>query len=252
MDANGFPETLHEAITYFADPDVAVAFVRDIRWPNGVECPACGSTDVLYLANQRRWKCRNKHPKQQFSVKNGTIFEESPVGLDKWLPAMWLVTNCKNGISSYEIARDLGVTQKTAWFMDHRIRLAMRAKSFDTKLCGEVEADETFVGGKVRNMHKRSKRLMKANREGNWGKTIVLGLLERNGQVRAMVAPNRQERHIHSHVRANVEFGSHLYTDEPAAYKNLSEEFTHSFVDHISKYVDSEIHTNGLEIFGGC
>ncbi|MBV9155503.1 MAG: IS1595 family transposase [Acidobacteriaceae bacterium] len=124
----------------------------DIRWPNGVECPTCGFDDVLYLPNQRRWKCRNKHPRQQFSVKNGTIFEESPVGLDKWLPAMWLVTNCKNGISSYEIARDLGVTQKTAWFMDHRIRLAMRAKSFESKLCGEIEADETYVGGKVRNM----------------------------------------------------------------------------------------------------
>ncbi len=249
MDGSGFPETLHEAITYFADPDVATTFIRDIRWPNGIECPTCGSGDVLYLPNQRRWKCRSKHPKQQFSVKNGTIFEESPVGLDKWLPAMWLVTNCKNGISSYEIARDLGVTQKTAWFMDHRIRLAMRAKSFDSKLCGEIEADETFIGGKVRNMHKRSKRRIKANNDGNWGKTVVLGLLERNGHVRAMVAPSRKTPHVRNHVLENVEPGSALYTDEADVYKHLNGEFAHAFVNHISQYVDDRVHINGMENF---
>jgi transposase-like protein len=249
MDANGFPETLHEAIIYFADPDVATAFVRDIRWPDGVECPTCGSNDVLYLPNQRRWKCRCKHPKQQFSVKNGTIFEESPIGLDKWLPAMWLVTSCKNGISSYEIARDLGVTQKTAWFMDYRIRLAMRAQSFDPKLCGEIEADETFIGGKVRNMHSGSKRRIKADTAGNWGKTVVLGLLQRNGEARAIVAPNRKDRYIHGHVRANVEPGSTLYTDQAAVYRELAHEFVHQFVDHTANYVEGRVSTNGMEKF---
>ncbi len=249
MDANGFPETLHEAITYFADPDLAIAFIRDIRWPNGVKCPACGSNEVVYLPNQRRWKCRCKHPKQQFSVKNGTIFEESPVGLDKWLPAMWLVTNCKNGVSSYEIARDLGVTQKTAWFMDHRIRLGMRARSFDSKLCGEIEADETFIGGKVKYMHKHSKRKLKAANHGNWGKTVVLGLLQRDGHVRAMVAPNRKTPHVRKHVLDNVEPGSALYRDEADVYRHLNGEFVHAFVNHISQYVDDRVHTNGLESF---
>jgi transposase-like protein len=162
---------------------------------------------------------------------------------------MWLVSNCKNGISSYEIARDLGVTQKTAWFMDHRIRLAMRAKSFDSKLCGEIEADETFVGGKIKNMHKRSRRKIQAVNDGNWGKTVVLGLLQRRGDVRAMVAPNRKERYVHTHVRTHVETGSSLYTDEARVYKELNGEFVHTFVDHISKYVDQRVHTNGLENF---
>jgi ISXO2 transposase-like protein len=159
-------------------------------------------------------------PKQQFSVKNGTIFKKSPVGLDKWLPAMWLLTSCKNGISSYEIARDLGVTEKTAWFMDHRIRLAMRAKSFDAKLCGEIEADETFIGGNIKKMHKRSRRKIQAVNDGNWGKTVVLGLLQRNGEVRAMVAPNRRQKHVHGHVRTHVEPGSTLYTDETRVHRN--------------------------------
>jgi transposase-like protein len=192
------PTNLKDAIVYFSDQDVAIEFFRDIRWPNGVECPTCGSKDVYYISTQRRWKCKNVHPKQQFSVKVGSIFEDSPIGLDKWLPAAWLVTNCKNGISSYELASDLQVTQRTAWFMLHRVRHAMRALSFDKKLTGEVEADETLVGGKVKNMHKKAKRRAKAHDGNYWGKSVVLGLLERNGQVRAMVAPNRQKHYIES------------------------------------------------------
>jgi len=168
------PKNLKYAIVYFSDADVAIEFLRDIRWPSGVECPTCGSKDVYYISTQRRWKCRNKHSKQQFSVKVGTIFEDSPIGLDKWLPAAWLVTNCKNGISSYELARDLNITQRTAWFMLHRVRHAMHLLSFE-KFSGEVEADETFVGGKVKNMHKKSKRKIKAVNDGNWGKSVVLG-----------------------------------------------------------------------------
>lgn len=241
------PTTLQEAIVYFSDPDVATEFVRDLRWPKGVQCPTCGSGNVWYLAAQRRWKCKNRHPKQQFSAKVGTIFEDSALGLDKWLPAVWLVTNCKNGISSYELSRDLGVTQKSGWFMLHRIRLAMQARSFD-KLAGEVEADETFIGGKVNNMHSKSSRKRKARNAELWGKTVVLGLLERNGDVRAAVAPNRRKEHVHGHVRMHVEPGSTLYTDEFVNYSTLPE-FAHQFVDHVQQYVNGRVHTNGLENF---
>src|SRR5262245_50251740 len=141
MNNNPEPETLQEAIRYFSDPDVALQFVAELRWPDGVCCPACESDKVGFLSTRRLWKCREC--KKQFSVKVGTIFEDSPLGLDKWLPAMWMIVNCRNGISSYEIARSLGVTQKTAWFMLHRIRLAMQSKSF-AKLDGEIEVDETF------------------------------------------------------------------------------------------------------------
>jgi hypothetical protein len=241
------PETLQEAIQFFTDPDVATAFLRDMRWPDGVECPTCGSKEVIYLKNQRRWKCKGNHSKQQFSAKVGTIFEDSPIGLDKWLPAAWLVTTCKNGISSYELARDLGVTQKTAWFLLHRVRVAMRAESF--KLCGEIEGDETFIGGKTRNMHRRSKRKIKAVNDGLWGKTIVLGLLQRKGHVRAMVAPNRKTPYVRAHALGNVELGSTLYTDEADVYKHLNGELVHQFIDHTSTYVQGRVHINGLENF---
>ncbi len=153
------------------------------RWPNGVICPTCSSAKVGFLAKQQRWQCANKHPKRQFSVKVGTIFEDSPLGLDKWLPAVWLVTNCKNGISSWEVHRDLGVTQKTAWFMLHRIRLAMQDEQSGGKLSGDVEVDETFIGGKARNMH-AEKRERKIRGRGPEGKAIVAAVLERGGKVR--------------------------------------------------------------------
>ena len=173
------PETLLGAIRYFSDPDVALAFVASLRWPGGVTCPRCDAADPSFLSTRRLWKCRGC--KKQFSVKVGTIFEDSPIGLDKWLPALWMVVNCKNGISSYEIARDLGVTQKTAWFMAHRIRLAMQTGTFD-KMSGEVEVDETFIGGRARFMHK-SKREKKIKGTGPMGKTAVMGLLERHGEA---------------------------------------------------------------------
>ncbi|MGH2506773.1 MAG: IS1595 family transposase [Ktedonobacteraceae bacterium] len=242
------PKSLKDAIVYFSDQDVAIEFLRDVRWPDGVECPTCGSKEVYYISTQRRWKCKNVHAKQQFSVKVGTIFEDSPIGLDKWLPAVWLVTSCKNGISSYELARDLGVTQRTAWFMLHRIRHAMRVLSFE-KMSGEIEADESFIGGKVKNMHKRSKRRIKANNDGNWGKTVVLGLLQRGGEARAIVAPNRKTAPVHGNVLDNVERGAALYTDEADVYKQLGSEFVHTFVDHISNYVNGRVHTNGMENF---
>ncbi len=243
------PTNLKDAIVYFSDQDVAIDFFRDIRWPKGVECPTCGSKEVYYIKTQRRWKCKNVHPKQQFSVKVGTIFEDSAIGLDKWLPAAWLVTNCKNGISSYELAKDLKVSQRTAWFMLHRVRHAMRVLSFDNKMSGEVEADETWIGGKVSNMHKSKKRrVQQFSQKGK--KTTVLGLLEReNGEVRALVAPSNSKRHIEPNVYSNVSVGSSLYTDYCSAYLELDKDFVHQMVDHISAYVDGRVHVNGLENF---
>jgi len=243
------PTNLKDAIVYFSDQDVAIDFFRDIRWPSGVKCPTCGSKDVYYLKTQRRWKCKNVHPKQQFTVKVGTIFEDSPIGLDKWLPAVWLVTNCKNGISSYELARDLKVAQRTAWFMLHRVRHAMRVLSFEVPMTGEVEADETFIGGKVSNMHKsRKRKVQQFSQKGK--KTTVLGLLEREkGEVRALVAPSHSKRHVAPNIYSNVALGSPLYTDRCLSYEDMGKDFAHQMVDHVSAYVDGRVHTNGLENF---
>jgi transposase-like protein len=241
------PKTLVEAIRYFTDLDVATEHVAKTRWPDGPVCPACGLIDQkhYYLKTRRVWKCRSC--KKQFSVKVGTIFEDSPIGLDKWLPAMWMVANCKNGISSYEIARHLGVTQKTAWFMLHRIRLAQQQGSFE-KLSGEVEADETFIGGKGRNMHKK-KREEKIQGRGMSGKVAVMGLLERHGEVRTKVVPDTKSRTLQVEVRENVEPGSAIYTDALRSYKGLDPEYVHQVVDHAEKYAEGKVHTNGLENF---
>ena len=179
----GIPRTFLDAVHFFKNERTCIEFMAAIRWPNGVICPTCGNEKVSFLANQFRWQCSKKsHKKRQFSVKVGTIFEDSPIGLDKWLPTVWLLVNCKNGISSYEVARDLGVTQKTAWFMLQRVRLAMQTGSFE-KARGEVEADETFIGGLARNMHKDKKA--KITGTGGAGKAVVMGILDRErGHVR--------------------------------------------------------------------
>ena len=174
------PKTLQEAIVCFSSPDRCLRYLAAKRWPNGVICPTCGSDKVAFNASRRIWQCSSHHAKRQFSVKNGTIFEDSPLGLDKWLIAMWLVANCKNGISSYEIQRALGITQKTAWFMDHRIRLAFQVGSVD-KLSGEIEVDETFIGGKARNMHV-DKRARRITGTGASGRVAVMGFC--NGMAR--------------------------------------------------------------------
>src|SRR5215510_811911 len=149
MAKNESPKTLQEAILHYADLDVCQQELVAARWPDGVECPTCGRTDVTYLANQRRWQCKGKHPKKQFSAKLGTIFEDSPISLSNWFVAIWLISSAKNGISSYELSRSIGVTQKTAWFMLHRIRLAMQTRSFlQGPVEGTVEVDETFIGGR--------------------------------------------------------------------------------------------------------
>src|ERR1044071_6669844 len=185
------PKTLQQAIVYFSNPDNCISYLAARRWPDGVVCPNCGSKNVTYMASRRVWQCKARHPKAQFSIKVGTIFEDSPLGLDKWLPAVWMIAGCKNGISSYEIHRALGVTQKTAWFMLHRIRLAMQEG--DGKLCGEVEVDETFIGGKARNMHAK-KRKENIHGRGPQDKSIVFGMVERGGKVRAAHVKYSQRR----------------------------------------------------------
>jgi transposase-like protein len=245
---SGLPETLQQVILYFSDPDNALAFAVRMRWQDGKPtCPRCASQENNFLATRRVWEC--KGCRKQFSVKQGSIFEDSAIPLDKWLTAMWMLATCKNGISSYEVSRDLAVSQKAAWFMLHRIRLAMQARSLEKKLCGEVEADETFIGGKLTNMHRRSKRLVRAGGGKNWGRAVVLGLLQRDGDVRAAVAPSRKKHHVHPTVKGNVEAGSTLYTDNLPSYDGLKKEFTHEFIDHAVTYVEGRVHTNGMENF---
>ncbi len=240
------PKTLQDAILYFSDPVRCREYVVVRRWPGGVTCPRCGNQKVKFQEKYNRWQCSTRHDRRQFTVKTGTIFEDSPLGLDKWLCAMWLVVNCKNGVSSYEIHRAIGVTQKTAWFMDHRIRLALTMGSVE-KLSGEVEADETFIGGKARNMH-AAKRARRITGTGGKDKTAVLGVLERAGKVRATVVPSRKKGALQPEVRKHVEAGSALYTDALKSYEGLNE-FEHGVIDHAEKYVDGKIHTNGMENF---
>lgn len=247
------PRTLQEAIIYFAKPENQREYLVARRWPDGVTCPRCGSKNVLFLEKYNRWHCREKHDAPQFTLKTGTIFEDSPIGLDKWLTAMWLVVNCKNGISSYEIARDLRVTQKSAWFMDHRIRLALQGKS-TVKLGGggkEVEVDETFIGGKARNMHKSVKaRRITGQGHNNIDKVIVMGVLDRDKkQVRTQVIPDRKRETLHPIVKDNVQGGTSLYSDELWGYTGLETEYDHQVIDHAIEYVKGKVHTNGMENF---
>ncbi len=256
MNKTSGPETLQEAIRYFTDPKVCLDFVAGLRWPQGVVCPTCGSSEVTFLATRRLWKCKTRHARQQFSVKVGTIFEDSPIGLDKWLPALWMLVNSKNGISSYEVGRALGVTQKTAWFMLHRIRLAMQTQSF-LKFSGEVEVDETYVGGKATWMsRKRIEKLGVRKGRSHFSKAIVFGMIERSpekqgSQVRALVVPNVKRGQILPHIRKNVEPGAAIMSDQFNIYDRLKGEYQHESVNHVAEYVRGRVHTNGLENFFG-
>jgi transposase-like protein len=252
MDA---PTTLQQAILYFAEYANCHAAMMAVRWPDGVvRCPRCGSDRVTYLANARVWKCYEKHPLAKFSLKVGTIFEDSPLSLSKWLPALWLLTNCKNGISSYELARALGVTQKTGWFMLSRLRLALQSKD-GGKLGGEVEADETYIGGKARNMHAdKRKRLNVKRGRSIAGKIAVMGLLQRHGPdghstVRTEVLGGLRRSHVQGHVRAHVEPGATVHTDAFSSYTGLDSDYTHNVIDHAEAYVNGNVHTNGMENF---
>lgn len=239
--------TLRDAIIHFSDFENCRQFMVDLRWADGkVKCPECGSEKVCYLAKNRLWKCYATHPKPRFTLKTGTIFEDSPIALEKWLPAVWMLLNCKNGISSWELHRAIGVTQKTAWFMLHRIRLAAQSKTFN-KLGGEVEVDETFIGGKARFMH-ADKREEKIHGRGPEGKTVVAAVLERGGTVRARVCGTRRKPELQQLIRQNVEAGSSVYSDALKSYDEL-DEFQHQVVDHAIEYVNGNVHTNGLENF---
>jgi transposase-like protein len=246
MDA---PKSLQEAILFFADPDNCIAYMKAQRWPDGiVVCPTCGRNDVAWLAKQRKWQCKSAHTKRQFSAKVGTIFEDSPIPLDKWLMAGWMLANCKNGISSYELARDIQVSQKSAWFMLHRLRVAMIEKGGKLGGSGPVEIDETFVGGKMKNVHK-SKRKPIAY-QGGKQMAVVLGMLERGGKVRAGVIESRQRHSIQPPVHANVEMGSEIITDELPTYQFVAQDrYLHEVINHVEGYVRDHVHTNGIENF---
>jgi transposase-like protein len=256
------PKTLQDAIVSFSDKDRAFAYALNYRWPNGlVSCPRCGSERHSFMKSRRVWECYGC--KKQFSLKVGTIFEDSPITLGKWMMVAWMLTNCKNGVSSYEIHRSIGVTQKTAWFMLHRIREAMKNKP-TAKLGGneggEVEVDEAYVGAKVKNMH--HKRKLKIQNELSqipaWknttryaGKTAIMGMFDRTSrEIRAKVVPNTKRETLQREILANVEHGSKVYTDEAVGYQNaLKAQYIHETVNHADRYVRGQVHTNCLENF---
>jgi transposase-like protein len=252
MDA---PRTLLEAVRYFSDRTRCNEFLISLRWADGkAHCPHCGSDKVTYLASVDRFKCYGKHTRPQFSLKVGTIFEDSPLPLSKWLPAVWLVVNCKNGVSSYEMARDLGVTQKSAWFMNHRIRLALQQGGFST-MSGEVEVDETYIGGKARNMSKaRRKKKGLSKTTGMANKMAVMGLLERatdgkSSRIRTKVVENNRRSNLVPMIRETVEKGATVNTDALMSYYGLDADYVHNVIDHAIQYADGRIHTNGMENF---
>jgi transposase-like protein len=247
-----FPQTLVEAIRYFADPQVAFDFMVKLRWPDKVKCPRCQSEDVSFITTRKIWNCKCCAKKSQFSVRVGTIIEDSALPLDKWLTAIWMIANDKNGVSSYEVHRSIGVTQKTAWFMLQRIRLAMQTGTFE-KLAGEIEADETYIGGKVRNMHIDKKR-KRGRGTGGVGKAIVMGLLERNSKDRASRVklkhvPNARRGTVQGEIRQHVEPGSQVFTDALPSYNGLNSDFIHKAIDHAKEYVRGNVHTQGLDNF---
>src|SRR5829696_7831155 len=240
-----FPKTLLQAVKYFSDLDTALGCMVAIRWPDGISCPRCESIEHSFVRTRRIWIC--KGCKKHFSVKLGTIMEDSPIGLDKWLSAIWLIVNAKNGISSYEIHRALGITQKSAWFLLHRIRKAMQTGTFN-KFMGPVEIDETFIGGLARNMH-RADKARKIHGTGGMGKVAVMGLLERHGEVRTMVVPNVKRKTLEKEINTHVEPGSMVYSDALKSYNDLNYDYMHNVINHAEKYAEGNVHTNGIENF---
>jgi transposase-like protein len=252
------PETLLEAIRYFSDPDVALAFMVAMRWPNGVKCPRCEWDKVSFLKTRRVWKCLSC--KKQFSAKVGTVLEDSAIPLEKWFPAYWMLVNCKNGISSYELGRALGVSQKSAWFMLQRLRLGLQQEP--SQFSGHVEADETFIGGKARFMHKdRRERAMKGRQSGMTGKIAVMGILERSeregaSRVMTQIVPTVRRYPLQMEIRKQVrqDGQSTVYTDALKSYAvpakwGRRDLYIHKVIDHAERYADGHVHTNGMENF---
>ena len=253
MDKQAVPGTMLEAVRQFSDPKVAHDFFVQLRWPHGVACPrmGCGSAAVAFMQKAVRWYC--KDCKRQFTAKVGTIFEDSPISFTKWLPAIWLIASNRNGISSYEIARGLGVTQKTAWFMLHRIREAMQSESYETKLTGTVEADETYIGGKWENRPK-AKRKHRSRQAVIAAKVAVFGMVERGGRVRAWKVSDVAGKTLLPKLQASVHHDATVYTDSANVYKHVNEYFLqHSYVNHSAEeYVRGDVHTNTIEGFWSC
>jgi transposase-like protein len=250
MDATKTPKTLQDAIVYFSDPDRCFAYAVKLRWPDGqVTCPRCNTAKHSFIKTRRIWFCYTC--KKQFTLKVGTIMEDSPITLDKWMTAFWMLCNCKNGISSYELGKALGIHQESAWFMLQRIRKVMQDDFFGSKLgggSGEVEVDESFIGGKARNMH-LSERKRRITGTGTKDKTAVMGILERGGKIRTSVVPSRRKKVLQDEVRKHVTAGSALYSDALMSYAGLATDYAHQVVDHAVQYVDGRVHTNGLENF---
>lgn len=254
MGMNALPKTLIEAVKHFANPDNCREYLVARRWPNGVTCPTCGSKTVYFDRSRNGWECKTRHSQRKFTLKTGTIFEDSPLGLDKWLPTVWMIANCKNGVSSHEIARAIGVTQKTAWFMLQRIRLAMQDSDTGGKLSGDVEVDETYIGGKSRNMHKsRRERAGISQHTSMAGKAAVMGLLERHpdkgSRIRLEVVAGRKRHQLNPNVTKHVEKGATIHTDAHPSYSELKSDYVHNVIDHAEKYVNGNVHTNGCENF---
>jgi len=251
-----YPETLQQAIQYFSDEQVCIDTFAAMRWPDGPECPDCSAREPYYIKTQKRWKCRSC--RRQFSVKLNSIFEDSPIPLQKWLPALWMLVNCKNGISSYELAKALGVHQKSAWFMLHRCRLALQDET-TTKLGytgGPVEVDETFVGGKLGNMHQSKRKQLKETRKalyetGFMNKTVVMGFLDRKERrVRATIIPHVRRDVLQAAILKQISPCSAVYTDEAVGYQGIDvQQYAHDVVNHMEEYVRGKVHTNGIENF---
>lgn len=248
------PKTLLEAVNYFSNDAICVEFLANLRWEDGKPvCPKCGSKNVCSLTTRPAYRCREKGCTKTFSLKTGSVMEDSPLPITKWVPALWFVINHKNGVSSCEIARALGITQKAAWHMGHRIREAVSNGSF-TKLSGTVEIDETFVGGKEQFKHGyKNRRSVDRVGGGTGGKTTVLGMIERGGEFRGKVVENRRRRHLEPEVLANIEEGATVYTDSLMSYYKLKDVYTHEWVDHSKgQYGNGAVHTNTAENFWSC
>jgi transposase-like protein len=250
------PKTLIEAVKFFAEYENCRQFMIAIRWADGqVRCPQCGATKVGYIESERVYRCYAAHPKKKFSLKVGTVMEDSPIGLDKWLPVMWMMVNCKNGISSYEVARDIGITQKSAWFMLHRIRTSLKDDAASQiKIDGDggpIEVDETFIGGKYKNMHRSRRMGLKNGMKADRGKAVVMGMLERDvRRVRAKVIPDVTRETLQNEILRQIEKKSTVYTDGATGYDRLkANDFIHETVTHVEEYVRGQVHTQGIENF---